>query len=94
MDILLRYIRETDIGQLSIDDVFAAHCVLDDETNIIMVVVYVSPNNTFIPVENDTVARQINDIAEDVEQQLLGKLHYKLFSIWLDKETDSYEDAH
>ncbi|GFQ81687.1 ATP-dependent DNA helicase [Trichonephila clavata] len=47
MDILLRYIREIDVGQSSIGDICAAHCVLDDGTNIIMVVVYISPNNTF-----------------------------------------------
>ncbi|GFY58186.1 ATP-dependent DNA helicase [Trichonephila inaurata madagascariensis] len=46
MGILLRYIREIDIGQSSIGDICAAHCVLDDGTNIIMVVVYISPNNT------------------------------------------------
>ncbi|XP_039969823.1 uncharacterized protein LOC120781667 isoform X1 [Bactrocera tryoni] len=36
MDILLRHIREVDIGQSSIGDICAAHCVLDDGTNIIM----------------------------------------------------------
>ena len=47
MHILLRYIREIDIGQSSIGDICVAHCVLDDGTNIIMVVVlYISPNNT------------------------------------------------
>ncbi|GFT09252.1 ATP-dependent DNA helicase [Trichonephila clavipes] len=46
MDILLRYVREIDIGQSSIGDICAAHCVLDDGTNIIMVAVYISPNNT------------------------------------------------
>ncbi|GFX71154.1 ATP-dependent DNA helicase [Trichonephila clavipes] len=44
--IFLRYIREIDIGQSSIGDICAAHRVLDDVTNIIMVVVYISPNNT------------------------------------------------
>ncbi|GFY24049.1 ATP-dependent DNA helicase [Trichonephila clavipes] len=46
MDILLRCIREIDIGQSSIGDICAAHYVLDDGTNIIMVVVYISPNYT------------------------------------------------
>ncbi|XP_049305794.1 uncharacterized protein LOC105227464 isoform X10 [Bactrocera dorsalis] len=46
MDILLRHIREVDIGQSSIGDICAAHCFLDDGTNIIMVNVYISPNNT------------------------------------------------
>ncbi|GFY37048.1 ATP-dependent DNA helicase [Trichonephila inaurata madagascariensis] len=45
MDILLRPIREIDIGQSSIGDICATRCVLDDGT-IIMVVVYISPNNT------------------------------------------------
>ncbi|GFV07287.1 SCAN domain-containing protein 3 [Trichonephila clavipes] len=47
-----------------------------------------------IPLSNDTVSRRINDIAEDVEQQLFGKLRDKLFSIQLDEATDSNKDAH
>ncbi|GFS56370.1 protein FAM200B [Trichonephila clavipes] len=47
-----------------------------------------------IPLSNDTVSRRIDDIAEDVEQQLFGKLHDKLFSIQLDEATDSNKDAH
>ncbi|GFW16654.1 zinc finger BED domain-containing protein 5 [Trichonephila clavipes] len=46
------------------------------------------------PLSNDTVSRQIDDIAEDVEQQLFGKLRDKLFSIQLDEATDSNKDAH
>ncbi|GFX20176.1 zinc finger BED domain-containing protein 5 [Trichonephila clavipes] len=48
----------------------------------------------FIPLSNDTVSRRIDDIAEDVEQQLFGKLRDKLFSIPLDEATDSNKDAH
>ncbi|GFV20186.1 zinc finger BED domain-containing protein 5 [Trichonephila clavipes] len=47
-----------------------------------------------IPLSNDTVSRQIDDIAEDVEQQLFGKLRDKSFSIQLDEATDSNKDAH
>ncbi|GFV85516.1 zinc finger BED domain-containing protein 5 [Trichonephila clavipes] len=47
-----------------------------------------------IPLSNDTVSRRIDDIAEDVEQQLFGKLCDKLFSIKLDEATDSNNDAH
>ncbi|GFW83542.1 zinc finger MYM-type protein 6 [Trichonephila clavipes] len=47
-----------------------------------------------IPQSNDTVSRRIDDIAEDVEQQLFGKLRDKLFSIQLDEATDSNKDAH
>ncbi|GFT05923.1 SCAN domain-containing protein 3 [Trichonephila clavipes] len=47
-----------------------------------------------IPLSNDTVSCRIDDIAEDVEQQLLGKLRDKLFSIQLDEATDSNKDAH
>ncbi|GFT62827.1 DUF4371 domain-containing protein [Trichonephila clavipes] len=43
---------------------------------------------------NDTVSRRIDDIAEDVEQQLFGKLRDKLFLIQLDEATDSNKDAH
>ncbi|GFV02666.1 zinc finger MYM-type protein 6 [Trichonephila clavipes] len=49
---------------------------------------------TSIPQSNDTVSRRIDDIAEDVEQQLFGKLRDKLFSIQLDEVTDSNKDAH
>ncbi|GFX88244.1 zinc finger BED domain-containing protein 5 [Trichonephila clavipes] len=45
-------------------------------------------------LSNDTVSRRIDDIAEDVEQQLFGKLRDKLFSIQLDEATDSNKDAH
>ncbi|GFV90293.1 hypothetical protein TNCV_4380081 [Trichonephila clavipes] len=41
-----------------------------------------------IPLSNDTVAHRNEDIAEDVEQQLLGKLRDKLFSIHLGETTD------
>ncbi|GFY15192.1 SCAN domain-containing protein 3 [Trichonephila clavipes] len=47
-----------------------------------------------IPLSNDTVSRRIDDIAEDVEQQLFGKLRDKWFSIQLDEVTDSNKDAH
>ncbi|GFT61711.1 SCAN domain-containing protein 3 [Trichonephila clavipes] len=47
-----------------------------------------------IPLSNDTVSRRIDDIAEDVEQQLFGKLRDKLFSIQLDETTDNNKDAH
>ncbi|GFV16215.1 protein FAM200B [Trichonephila clavipes] len=47
-----------------------------------------------IPLSNDTVSCRIDDIAEDVEQQLFGKLRDKLFSIQLDEATDSNKDAH
>ncbi|GFU61016.1 uncharacterized protein TNCV_4436461 [Trichonephila clavipes] len=49
---------------------------------------------TSIPLSNDTVSRRIDDIAEDVEQQLFGKLRDKLFSIQLDEATVSNKDAH
>ena len=38
----------------------------------------------FVPLSNDTVARRIGDIANDVQHQLFEKLHDKLFSIQLD----------
>ncbi|GFU97877.1 SCAN domain-containing protein 3 [Trichonephila clavipes] len=47
-----------------------------------------------IPLSNDTVSRRIDDIAEDVEQQLFGKLRDKLFLIQLDEAKDSNKDAH
>ncbi|KFM73138.1 hypothetical protein X975_03192, partial [Stegodyphus mimosarum] len=45
-------------------------------------------------LSNDAVARRIDDIAEDVQQQLFGKLGEKLFSLQLDEATDSNKDAH
>ncbi|GFT88325.1 zinc finger BED domain-containing protein 5 [Trichonephila clavipes] len=47
-----------------------------------------------IPLSNDTTSRRIDDIAEDEEEQLFGKLRDKLFSIQLDEATDSNKDAH
>ncbi|GFX45569.1 zinc finger BED domain-containing protein 5 [Trichonephila clavipes] len=47
-----------------------------------------------LPLSNDTVSRQIDDIAEDVEQPLFGKLRDKSFSIQIDEATDSNKDAH
>ncbi|GFX15874.1 zinc finger BED domain-containing protein 5 [Trichonephila clavipes] len=47
-----------------------------------------------IPLSNDTVSRRIDDIAEDVEQRLFGKLRDKLFSIQLEEATDSNKNAH
>ncbi|GFV09568.1 SCAN domain-containing protein 3 [Trichonephila clavipes] len=47
-----------------------------------------------IPLSNDTASRRIDDIAEDVEQHLFGKLRDKLFSIQLDEATDSNKNAH
>ncbi|GFW10674.1 zinc finger MYM-type protein 6 [Trichonephila clavipes] len=47
-----------------------------------------------ILLSNDTVSRRIDDISEDVEQQLFGKLRDKLFSIQLDEATYSNKDAH
>ena len=47
-----------------------------------------------IPLSNDTIARRISDIAEDVQCQLFTKLHENLFSIQLDEATDSNKDAH
>ncbi|GFV87774.1 hypothetical protein TNCV_780561 [Trichonephila clavipes] len=47
-----------------------------------------------IPLSNDTASRRIDEIAEDVEQQLFGKLRSKLFSIQLDETTNSNKNAH
>ncbi|GFX56512.1 zinc finger MYM-type protein 6 [Trichonephila clavipes] len=47
-----------------------------------------------IPLSNGTVSSRIDDIAEEVEQQLFGKLRDKMFSIQLDEATDSNKDAH
>ncbi|GFV46578.1 zinc finger MYM-type protein 6 [Trichonephila clavipes] len=47
-----------------------------------------------IPLSNETVSSRIDDIAEDVEQQVFGKLRDKLFSIQLDEATDSNKDVH
>lgn len=47
-----------------------------------------------IPLSNDTVARRIDDIADDVQHQLFEKFRDKLFSIQLDEATDSNKDAH
>ncbi|GFV65279.1 protein FAM200A [Trichonephila clavipes] len=47
-----------------------------------------------IPLSIDTISRRIDDIAEDIEQKLFGKLRDKLFSIQLDEAKESNKDAH
>ncbi|XP_072375930.1 zinc finger BED domain-containing protein 5-like [Diabrotica undecimpunctata] len=47
-----------------------------------------------IPLSNNIVACRIGDIVEDVQDQLLGKLRDKLFSIRFDDATGSNKDAH
>ncbi|XP_015917231.1 zinc finger BED domain-containing protein 5-like [Parasteatoda tepidariorum] len=47
-----------------------------------------------IPLSNETVARRIGDIDEDVQSQLFSKLREKLFSTQLDEATDSNKDVH
>ncbi|GFS71410.1 SCAN domain-containing protein 3 [Trichonephila clavipes] len=46
-----------------------------------------------ILLSNDIVARRIDDIAEDVHQQLFGKLRDKFFSLRLDEATDRNKDS-
>ncbi|KFM71597.1 SCAN domain-containing protein 3, partial [Stegodyphus mimosarum] len=47
-----------------------------------------------IPLSNDTVARRIVDIAEDVQCQLFSKLRDNFFSKQLNEATDSNKKAH
>lgn len=42
-----------------------------------------------IPLSNDTVSRRIQDMAEDVKNQLVGRLSKTKFSIQLDESTDN-----
>ncbi|GBL72810.1 Zinc finger MYM-type protein 6 [Araneus ventricosus] len=47
-----------------------------------------------VPLSNDTVARRIGDIIEDVQHQLFEKLRDKFLSIQLDEAMHSNKDAH
>lgn len=46
-----------------------------------------------IPLSNDTVARRINDIANDLQEQLVDKLKDKRFALQFDEATDSNKDC-
>ncbi|CAM4568285.1 unnamed protein product [Leuciscus chuanchicus] len=46
-----------------------------------------------IPLSNDTVARCINDIANDLKKQLVDKLKDKRFALQFDEATDSNKDC-
>lgn len=45
-----------------------------------------------IPLSNNTISRRIHDMAEDINEQIVGKLS-GLFAIQLDEATDSNDDA-
>lgn len=46
-----------------------------------------------IPLSNDTVARRINDMANDLKEQLADKLKETRFAIQFDDATDSNKDC-
>ena len=46
-----------------------------------------------IPLSNDTVARRIDDIANDLQEQLVDKLKDKRFALQFDEATDSNKDC-
>lgn len=46
-----------------------------------------------IPLSNDTVARRINDMANDLKEQLVDKLKETRFAIRFDEATDSNKDC-
>ena len=46
-----------------------------------------------VPLSNDTVARRISDISDDLEEQLTEKLKDKRFALQVDEATDSNKDC-
>ena len=46
-----------------------------------------------VPLSNDTVARRIHDIADDLQEQLVDKLKDKRFALQFDEATDSNKDC-
>lgn len=46
-----------------------------------------------IPLSNDTVARRINDMANDLKEQLGDKLKETRFALQFDEATDSNKDC-
>lgn len=46
-----------------------------------------------IPLSNDTVARRINDIDNDLQEQLVNKLKDKHFALQFDEATDSNKEG-
>uniref|UniRef100_F6WI10 Uncharacterized protein n=1 Tax=Ciona intestinalis TaxID=7719 RepID=F6WI10_CIOIN len=47
-----------------------------------------------IPLSNNTIARRIDKIALDVNDQLMSAIRGKVFALQLDEATDSNKDAH
>lgn len=47
-----------------------------------------------VPLPNNTISRRIQDMAEEINDQLIEKLIGNDFAIQLDEATDSHNDAH
>ncbi|KAL4107468.1 hypothetical protein QTP88_017810 [Uroleucon formosanum] len=47
-----------------------------------------------IPLSNNTISRQIQDISDNINDQLIDKLRNKNFAIQLDEATDNNKDAY
>ena len=47
-----------------------------------------------IPLSNDTIARRVNDLSDDLEIQLINKFRDNHFALQVDEATDSSKDCH
>ena len=47
-----------------------------------------------IPLSNDTIARRVNDLSDDLKIQLIDKLRDNHFALQVDEATDSSKDCH
>ncbi|XP_072392330.1 protein FAM200A-like [Diabrotica undecimpunctata] len=72
----------------------AEELILPAAVNMITVIIEESAAKEIknVPLSNNTVSRSIHDMAEDINEQIVGKLS-ALFAIQLDEATDSNDDA-
>lgn len=76
MELQLRNVREIDVGQSNIGEICIAQCVVEDGREIILIIVYISPNNTIQNIITFLHRRLF--CYELMNSRALGESYYKL----------------